>query len=341
MKSQATRRLSFVLVAVLGTVLRAGPAAAEAPPALGAQAACKSLVPAAIGGPQLPASSNAIVLRWLGTMNYELAYRGHVFLLDTFYDRGPRNRPIGFTPSQVTHADAIFIGHAHFDHISDVGPVAAQTKAPVIGAAISTRTAIALGVPAQQTITVANGDVLHEAGVRVDVALARHSSLDPQVLATTKHLFELQLPAPSDADLDAEKAVLARGTFAPEVITEGTMAYVFTFDTGFRVLFLDSAGPITDGDRQLAAKVGHVNVAIIAYQGNPVAEVQVPVTLGLIALFKPDLYIPGHHDEAAGTFLDLGLEPLFEKMRDTMPNTKTIYPLLRSPICLNISSKKL
>lgn len=269
-------------------------------------------------------------------MNYELDYRGHVFLLDTYYDRGPRNRSIGFTPAQVRRADAIFIGHAHFDHISDVVPVAAQTKAPVIGAAITTRTAIAMGLPPAQAVTVANGDVLHYNGVTIDVALARHSSLDAEVLATTKHLFELEVPAPTAAELEAEKAVVARGTFAPGVITEGTLAYVFTFDTGFRVLFLDSAGPITDGDRQLAAKVGHVNVAIIAYQGNPVAEAQVPVTFALIDLFKPDLYIPGHHDEIAGTFLDLGLEPLFEKIRETMPHTRTIYPLYRSPICLEI-----
>ena len=84
---------------------------------------------------------------------------------------------------------------------------------------------------------------------------------------------------------------------------------------------MDSAGPITDGDRQLAAKVGHVNVAIIAYQGNPVAEEQVPITFALIDQFKPDLYIPG----------------LFEKIRETLPRTKTRYPLYRSPICLDIS----
>lgn len=55
--------------------------------------ACTSLVPAAIGGP-MPSGSIA-TLRWLGTTNFELAYRGQVILLDTYYDRGPRYRPIG------------------------------------------------------------------------------------------------------------------------------------------------------------------------------------------------------------------------------------------------------
>ncbi len=51
-------------------------------------AACTSLVPAAIGGPMPPES--IATLRWFGTTNFELAHRGQVILLDTFYDRGPR-----------------------------------------------------------------------------------------------------------------------------------------------------------------------------------------------------------------------------------------------------------
>jgi L-ascorbate metabolism protein UlaG (beta-lactamase superfamily) len=56
-------------------------------------------------------------LRWLGTTNFELVYRNQVILLDTCYDRGLRNRPIGFTSAQVSRANAIYIGHGHFDHI--------------------------------------------------------------------------------------------------------------------------------------------------------------------------------------------------------------------------------
>jgi len=67
-------------------------------------AACTSLTPAAVGGPMPP--EGIATLRWLGTTNFELAYRGQVILLDTYYDRGPRNRPIGFTPADVKRADA-------------------------------------------------------------------------------------------------------------------------------------------------------------------------------------------------------------------------------------------
>jgi glyoxylase-like metal-dependent hydrolase (beta-lactamase superfamily II) len=91
--------------------------------------ACKSLVPAAMGGP-IPNDKNSIVLRWLSTSNYELTFRGRVILLDAYFEQGPRSRPTGIVPDQVKKADAIFIGHAHFDHISDVGPIAQRTNAP-------------------------------------------------------------------------------------------------------------------------------------------------------------------------------------------------------------------
>jgi L-ascorbate metabolism protein UlaG (beta-lactamase superfamily) len=328
---------TYVAGAALAAALLVGGCAGDGAGGSGPQEVCNSLTPGATGGPVLAASEPAMTLRWLGTANFELDYKGQVFLLDTFYDRGPRYPDLGFTPAQVKRATAILIGHAHFDHISDVAQVARQTGAPVIGAAVTTKEAIVLGVPASQTVTVKDGDRLTYPGVTLDVALARHSTLSPEVLKATGHLFELETPPMTPEEKAAAKAVIDRGTFAPEVITEGTMAYLFTLDTGFKVLFIGSAGPVTDGDRAMAAKAAPVDVAVIAYQGHPVPAAQVPYTFALVDLFKPKLYIPSHHDEATGTFIDVGVHPLFEKIRDTMPATKTIYPLYRTPICLGVA----
>jgi L-ascorbate metabolism protein UlaG (beta-lactamase superfamily) len=298
--------------------------------------ACTSLVPAAMGGPMLK-DKNKIVLRWLSTSNYELAFRGHVYLLDVYFDRGPRNRPTGIVPDQVKSTDAIFIGHAHFDHISDVAPIAQRTKAKVYGAPISMETAVKLGVPQDQVNVVAGGETLKFPGFTVDAALAQHSSLKREVLDAMGKVYDLDSGPATPDEAAAEKAIMAKGTFAPDVITKGTIAYGFTFDTGFKLLWLDSAGPVTDCDRALAQKLGPVDVAIIAYQGHPVAEVQVPFTLDLVKVFKPRLYMPAHHDEIFGTFVDLGVEPLFEAIQDALPGTKTVAPLHRRPICLDIS----
>src|SRR5438445_8947761 len=121
--------------------------------------ACRSLVPAAMGGPLLR-DPGRIMLRWLSTSNYELVYRGQVFLLDAYFDRGPRNRPTGIVPGDVKHTDAIFIGHAHFDHMSDAAPIAQKTKAQVVGAPITVETAYKLGVPEGQGKAVAGGETL-------------------------------------------------------------------------------------------------------------------------------------------------------------------------------------
>jgi L-ascorbate metabolism protein UlaG (beta-lactamase superfamily) len=300
--------------------------------------ACRSLVPAAMGGPLL-ADDNKIVLRWLSTSNYELVYRGQVFLLDAYFERGPRNRPTGIVPGEVAKTDAIFIGHAHFDHISDVGAIAQRTKAKVVGAPITIETAYKLGVPAGQGTVVAGGETLHFPGVAVDAALAQHSTLSREVLDALGRVFDLDAGPATPAEAEAEKAVMAKGTFAPEVITKGTIAYGFTFDSGFKLVWLDSAGPITDGDRALAQKLGPVDIAIVAYQGHPVSQIQVPVTLELVKLFKPRIFMPAHHDQIYGTFVDLGVEPLFEAIQDALPGTQTIAPLHRRPICFDISKR--
>jgi L-ascorbate metabolism protein UlaG (beta-lactamase superfamily) len=298
---------------------------------------CDSLVPAAIGGPLLPKTSETAVFRWLANANYEIDYRGQIFLFDTYFDRKARNRPLGFTAEQVKRASVIFLGHGHFDHMSDTVPVAAQTQAPVVGAPITIATALQMGLPAKQAITVTGGETLHFGDVTVDVALAHHSEPAAGIQEALANLYKVELPpdAPDQAAVSA--AVRARGTFSPDVLDKGTIAYALTFPSGFKVLMLDSAGPITEGDRKLAEKIGPVDVASIAYQAHAVAERQVGETFPLVQLFRPKLYLPSHHDASFGSWIDLGIEPLLEKIRDEMPDTRFLAPLYRSPICVATS----
>src|SRR5262252_9127285 len=210
--------------------------------------ACRARTPALVGGPMPP--DGILAIRWLGTTNFELAYNGQVYLLDAYYDRGPRNRPIGFAPKDVKHANAIFVGHAHFDHMSDAASVGTQTGAQVVGAPTVTDTAVSLGLPAKQATTVRGGEVLKFKGFTVEAILARHSTLAPEVLDAFRKAIAAAAGAPTSEEAAAEAAILKRGTFDPKVITEGTIAYLFTFDSGFRLIFRNSAGPITDAERE-------------------------------------------------------------------------------------------
>ena len=297
--------------------------------------ACRSRTPAATGGPMPP--EGILAIRWLGTTNFELAYGGQVFLLDAYYDRGPRNRPIGFGPRDVKRASAIFVGHAHFDHMSDAASVGTQTGAQVIGAPTVTDTAVSLGLPARQATTVRGGEVLKYKGFTVEAILARHSTLAPEVLDAFRKAIAAAAGAPTTEEAAAEAAILKRGTFDPKVITEGTIAYLFTFDSGFRLIFRNSAGPITDAERAAVKRIGgKTDVAIVGYIGQYVAKRQIAATLPIIQLYNPRLYLPAHHDEIAGTFVDIGLEPLFMAIQEQLPGTSFLSPLYREPVCLDV-----
>jgi L-ascorbate metabolism protein UlaG (beta-lactamase superfamily) len=297
--------------------------------------ACASYTAAVTGGPLPPPESETVVIRWLGNANYEFAYKGKVYLFDAYFDRTPRSHKLGFTAVDVKKAEAIFVSHAHFDHISDIGPVSRQTGAPVIGAPLTAEIAKKLGTPEQQIVVAKGGETMKFGDATVEIALAQHSTIQPGLTDIYASLYQNDSPPFSDEEKKELADVRSRGTFDPKVITEGTLAYALTFPSGFKAVGIGSAGPITGGVRALAEKLGPVDIAIVAYQVHAVADTQIEYTWPIIALFRPKLFLPAHHDAAPPAWVDLGLEPLFEKIRTEMPDTAFLAPLYRSPICVS------
>ena len=58
----------------------------------------------------------AVTLDWLGCATFRLAIDDLVLFLDGYIDRVPAAPPVGITAAEVSRADAILVGHAHFDH---------------------------------------------------------------------------------------------------------------------------------------------------------------------------------------------------------------------------------
>jgi L-ascorbate metabolism protein UlaG (beta-lactamase superfamily) len=296
--------------------------------------ACNGHKAAVTGGPLPPPESDVVVIRWLGNANFEFAYKGRVYLFDAYFDRTLRSHDIGFRAADVSKAEAIFVSHAHFDHISDIGPVARQTSAPVVGAPITIETAKRLGAPEKQLVIAKGGESMEFGDAKIEIALAQHSTIQPGLTDIYASLYKSDAPPYSDEERKELDRVRSLGTFDPKVITEGTLAYGLVFPSGFKAVLNGSAGPITSGVRALAEKLGPVDVAIVAYQVHAVADTQIKYTWPFIELFKPKLFLPAHHDAAPPTWVDLGLEPLFDKIRANMPNTDFLAPLYRSPICI-------
>jgi L-ascorbate metabolism protein UlaG (beta-lactamase superfamily) len=320
-----------LLLSVLATAVLAGGGAAFA---ADIPEACSSYQAAVTGGPLPPPQSDTVVIRWLGNANYEFGYKGKVYLFDAYFDRTPRAHDIGFKAAQVTKAEGVFVSHAHFDHISDIGPVARQTGARVVGAPITAETARKLGAPESQIVVAKGGESMKFGDATVEIALAQHSTIQPGLTDIYAALYKNDSPPYTEEEQKRLAYVRTLGTFDPKVITEGTLAYGLVFPSGFKAVLIGSAGPITPGVRALAEKLGPVDVAIVAYQVHAVADTQIDYTWPFIALFKPKLFLPAHHDAAPPTWVDLGLEPLFSRIRASMPDTAFLAPLYRSPICV-------
>lgn len=342
----ASRSWAFVWAAALALGLfglgLTSPAAQENRQALRQEPACQSLMPAAAGGP-MPESPDVMVLRWLGHTNYELAFRDTVILMDAYYERIPGNHPIGVTPRDFTRADAIAIGHPHFDHISDAATVATQTGATVVSASIGSALVRTQGVPDEQitTVTGSGDERLEFGGFTIQPILGRHN-----VIATTVpdgyleqagaaiDAASLQPPLTA-AELTQAEAIRARGSRDPAIPTSGTVGYLFSFDSQYRVMYVDSPGPITQAQRQMAQEIPGVDLALLPFVAR---DAGIPPLMDLVRLLRPGTVLLGHHD-GPGVAKWASFVPAALEIRNALPQARTLEPLYRAPVCINTTTK--
>ena len=330
-------------VVILVTMMARAPLTAQSTKqALSQEPACQALTPAAAGGPA-PKAQDVVVVRWLGTTNYELTYRANVFLLDAYYNRLPKSHAIGVDVKEIARASAIFIGHAHYDHIGDAATIARQTGATVVGAASVRNAVSAMGLPATQVSTVRGGETLSYPGVRVRAVLGRHDVIATAVPAghLDKQQAALQaaslVPPLTDAERQQADRIRARGSSDPALGTEGVIGYLFTFANDFRIMFVDSPGPVTDAQRQIMQGIPSVDVALLPYLH---FEAGIAPLLELAKLFKPATVFLGHHD-GPGVAMWAANYPAALALRDALPKVRTMDVLYRTPVCFSTTSKEM
>jgi L-ascorbate metabolism protein UlaG (beta-lactamase superfamily) len=286
-------------------------------------------------GGAAPRDPHTLAVRWTGYSNFELAYNGKVILLDAYFDRGSNHPPLGFAAADVKKADAILIGHGHFDHMSDAASVAIRTGAPIVGAPLTTAKLASQDVPPVQlrTVTGRGGELITFDGFTVEPILARHSEPDPRVLAVVGGALNALAPERSAAQAAEERSIVARRVSDPRVITEGTIAYLITLDDGFRIMYRDSAGHVTEEETAAMARAGGVDLALVAV----VADYLATLTARQALAYRPAVYMPAHHD---GSLTGRGAiwratEPLFQALKDDNPDLVTVSRGYREPVCFN------
>jgi L-ascorbate metabolism protein UlaG (beta-lactamase superfamily) len=122
---------------------------------------------------------------WLGTAGFRFAYQGSVLWIDPYVTRVPlgavlRRRVVPSSPEAVARwihrADAVLVGHTHFDHALDVPAIARSFGCPVYGSRSLAHLMALHGLGAQATEVAAHHD--YEVGpFRFHFVPSAHSKL--------------------------------------------------------------------------------------------------------------------------------------------------------------------
>ncbi len=291
-------------------------------------------------GGAFPRNPHTLAVRWGGFANYELVYNGKVILLDAYYDRGSYYQPLGVKASDLKRADVLLLGHGHSDHMSDASSIGARTGAVVIGAPVTTEKLMSQSLPARQikTVTGKGGEVLAFDGFTVEPILGRHSEADGRAGQVIGPAINSLMPSLTAAQKAEEAEIRSRGTTGPRVITEGTIAFLITLDSGFRIMFRDSAGAVTDYEKAAMARIGRVDLAIIAFRASYLPSLVAPQALEYMRTYKPDVIMPAHHDAGPVQGHDgvwRSTEPVFQALKDENPELITVSRGYREPVCFN------
>jgi L-ascorbate metabolism protein UlaG (beta-lactamase superfamily) len=306
------------------------------------------------GGPVPHKSSHHVVFRWLGSVNFEICYRDQVFLFNNYYDKAPqslkgtwRYPDLGFAAKDVARATALFIGHAHFDHMSDTALVAKQTGAPIFGHKTVHDKLVTQGIDTGQITRIKTGDVFNFRGVTVEAVHMYHSSLFNTIMPaeSANHYHALMAaewgyPPLTDEEQAEMEAIREKGSWAPDIKEFGTYGFLFTFENDFTVFLYDSHNSVlTDEFKAVMARLGSVDIGTVGYQGGTaerLSEYVWPVVLA----YQAKYLWPTHNDVTPTGRQHVATQHLAQTAKNNFPDRHTIISLYREPVCFDIKKHR-
>ena len=234
-----------------------------------------------LGAPGLEVLPPGLTLRWLGTAGFALTCEGTTVLIDPYVTRlglGDllRTQVVHSSPEALSRwvppADAVLVGHTHFDHALDVPAIARRDGCRVYGGTSMARVMALHGLQGQ-SIVVEQYEVLEIGPFSVTFVPSTHSKL----------LMGWRVPAAGEITCDALDRMVPRAFRCGQVwgihITVGGVSF-----------YHQGSADLVD-DAELPRQVDVFLCGIAGRQCSPRYLERV------IPRFDPQVIVPTHFDD--------------------------------------------
>lgn len=153
-------------------------------------------------GAQKPLGPNEMAITWFGTASFEIRTARGSLLIDPYYSRhnlfqllaGPIRPDMARIRKHLKPAQAVFVGHAHHDHLVDAPAAAGLLQVPFYGSEDSARVARLEGLPESQIHTLQGGERVKVGDLTVEAIASRHSDIITNVMVNGQIPPWAQLP---------------------------------------------------------------------------------------------------------------------------------------------------
>jgi L-ascorbate metabolism protein UlaG (beta-lactamase superfamily) len=261
-----------------------------------------------------------VTLDWLGCATFRLQIDEFVIFLDGYIDRVPSAPSVGISAAEVDRADAILVGHAHFDHIAGAELIARNTGARVVCSTESARMLANAGVDESKLLPSQGGERHNlTSGIVVTTFPSLHSCVwvgDVEAggmeaggtdTIVTGHLgltederAAVQAEHPYGADADPELLAQMQEHIASSLHSDhtgGALAYLIETPYG-SIFYHDTSGCWTGVVRDLqpdfaiVAMAGRANI-----DGEPIQGSLAQFVGRMADMLRPQRMVLGHHDD--------------------------------------------
>lgn len=255
-------------------------------------------------------------ITWFGTASLLIESEENRILIDPFLTlKGAENHP---SLLSYVKEDSILITHGHFDHLSSVPKIMANSDATVYCSASPAHILAKKGVDGDQIVLVHPGDNLIFGSIKVKVLRGRHIKFD-------KKLFQKTLLRPRTFRYLSN--LLYLGWNYPRYQRhQETLAYQIEAE-GKVVLVLGS--PELD---YLTEYPKYVDMLVLPYQGS---STQITQTLSIIQAIEPRTIMLDHFDDAfPPVSAQMDTKPLKKLLDDWFPELPVVKPTAGKAVTL-------